>query len=60
MRPICDTIRLGGVRIARETYVYYVELNEWIAHMEAIAHNACPTKRVRCKYQHQLRDQHRR
>ena len=36
MQPLCRFERLGAVTVARETYVYEVDSDEWLAHMESL------------------------
>lgn len=36
MHPLCRFEKLGAVTVARETYVYEVDSDEWLAHMKSL------------------------
>jgi len=36
MHPVSRLIRCGSVTVARETYLYEVDTEEWIAHMDSL------------------------
>ena len=42
MNPVSRIERLGRITLARETYVYEIALDEWLAHMEAVGAKRLP------------------
>jgi hypothetical protein len=49
MHPVSRIERLGGVTIGKETYVYEMDLSDWIEHMEALGCERAADRRQKLK-----------